>query len=104
MNEQSLLFHLNTTFFFEYLLFRNVAISVRLEYRNIGIAKRLINNFEQISRKSDCKYVDLFVRVSNTIAIKVYEKLGYTVNKILKGYYDDENKEDALELRKVISE
>ncbi len=42
-----------------------------------------------------CFFVDLYVRVSNKVAIGMYEKFGYTVyRRVLKYYSDDE--EDAF--------
>ena len=42
----------------------------------------------------DAYFVDLFVRVSNTVALQLYEKLGYTVYRRVLGYYSGE--EDAF--------
>ena len=43
-------------------------------------------------------YVDLFVRPSNTVAVSMYEKLGYKIYQKVYKYYssDDGNEEDAL--------
>lgn len=35
----------------------------------------------------DCYFVDLFVRVSNSVAISMYRKFGYTVYRTVLGYY-----------------
>jgi len=37
----------------------------------------------------DAKEVYLEVRVSNTPAIRLYEKLGFKIVKVLEGYYSD---------------
>ncbi len=43
---------------------------------------------EEISEKvHDCYFVDLFVRVSNSVAISMYRKFGYTVYRTVLGYY-----------------
>lgn len=44
-----------------------------------GLAKKLMDGLEVISDKKKCYFVDLFVRVSNKLAIGMYEKLGYIV-------------------------
>lgn len=45
----------------------------------------------------DGYFVDLFVRVSNTLAIGMYEKLGYSVYRRVLGYYSNETDgEDAF--------
>ena len=39
-----------------------------------------MQGLEELSDAKNCYFVDLFVRVSNKIAISFYEKLGYTGN------------------------
>ncbi|KAE8660653.1 N-alpha-acetyltransferase 20 [Hibiscus syriacus] len=52
------------------------AVTVVPEYRRQQLAKKLMNLLEDISDKIDKAYfVDLFVRASNTPAIKMYEKI-----------------------------
>jgi N-terminal acetyltransferase B complex catalytic subunit len=43
-------------------------------------------------------FVDLFVRVSNLVAIGMYRKFGYSVFRRVNGYYSsgDNNEEDAF--------
>ncbi|XP_073023736.1 N-terminal acetyltransferase B complex catalytic subunit NAA20-like [Primulina eburnea] len=56
------------------------AVIVAPEYRRQQLDKNLMNLSENMSDKIDKAYfVDLFVRTSNTPAIKMYEKLGYIV-------------------------
>ncbi|TXG63660.1 hypothetical protein EZV62_010654 [Acer yangbiense] len=51
------------------------AVTVSPEYRRQQLAKKLMNLLEDISDKIDKAYfVDIFVRASNTPAIKMYEK------------------------------
>lgn len=83
------------------------AVSVAEDYRRLGIAANLIEQVEAISEKKKCYYVDLYVRASNTVAVKLYEKLGYIVYRRIKDYYggtkDDEQDEDGLDMRKSLS-
>ena len=44
-------------------------------------------------------FVDLFVRPSNKIAVKMYENLGYIVFRVVEGYYNDE---DSYDMRKAM--
>lgn len=46
----------------------------------------------------DGYFVDLFVRVSNKVAIGMYKKFGYSVFRRVNGYYSsgDNNEEDAF--------
>lgn len=70
------------------------ALSVAPEYRRIGIATKLIGHVEKVSEEGNMYYVDLFVRQSNTQAIKMYEKQGYSIYRRIIGYYSSP-KEDA---------
>ena len=45
-------------------------------------------------------FVDLFVRVSNAVAISMYEKFGYSVYRRVLEYYTGE--EDAFDMRKAM--
>lgn len=40
--------------------------------------------------------MDLFVRVSNKVAIDMYTKFGYTVYRRVLGYYSGADNEDAF--------
>ena len=44
-------------------------------------------------RSYDGYFVDLFVRISNAVAIQMYKKFGYTVYRQVINYYSGE--EDA---------
>merc|ERR1719378_340845 len=63
------------------------AVSVGPEHRRLGLANRLMQGLEDISDSKNCYFVDLFVRVSNKIAISFYNKLGYTVYRTVLQYY-----------------
>ena len=66
-----------------------------------GLANKLMEGLEEISDGKNCYFVDLFVRVSNKIAINFYHKLGYTVYRTVLQYYSGDNDEDAYDMRKV---
>jgi N-terminal acetyltransferase B complex catalytic subunit len=44
--------------------------------------------------------VDLFVRVGNAPALELYAKMGYSVYRRVRGYYNDD--EDAFDMRKPL--
>ena len=48
----------------------------------------------------DAYFVDLFVRVSNSLAIGMYEAFGYSVYRRGFGYYS--GTEDAFDMRKAL--
>ncbi|EKX54063.1 hypothetical protein GUITHDRAFT_156912 [Guillardia theta CCMP2712] len=77
------------------------ALTVAPEFRRIGLAHHLMNELEEISeKKHDGYFVDLFVRVSNTLAINMYQKFGYSIYRTVIGYYSGE--EDAYDMRKAL--
>jgi len=80
------------------------AVTVGPEHRRLGLAKKLMDGLEIISDKKKCYFVDLFVRVSNKLAIGMYEKLGYIVYRVVLEYYGGiDGDEDAYDMRKALS-
>lgn len=80
------------------------AISVADEYRRLGLAAKLMNQLETISDLKHCYFVDLFVRLSNKVAITMYERLGYKIYRKIDSYYTGTDcDEDALDMRKALS-
>ncbi|VDP04867.1 unnamed protein product [Soboliphyme baturini] len=78
------------------------ALSVCPEYRRLGIAAQLMTALESISEKKGCYFVDLYVRVSNKVAVEMYHKLGYIVYRRVLGYYSGDPDEDAFDMRKAL--
>ena len=72
-----------------------VNIAVKLEYRCKGIGELLLISLFEMALGENCKLVTLEVRPSNIIAQSLYEKYGFTVRGVRKGYYTD-NREDAV--------
>lgn len=68
------------------------AVTINHYYRRIGLASYLCDNLEYItdSKPHETNFIDLFVKVNNTLAIKMYEKLGYSVYRRVVGYYGGE--------------
>ncbi|XP_074659328.1 N-alpha-acetyltransferase 20-like [Tubulanus polymorphus] len=79
------------------------AVTVAPDYRRLGLAGSLMTLLEVISDKKRCFFVDLFVRVSNKIAVNMYHKLGYTEYRRVLEYYSGEVDEDAYDMRKALS-
>ncbi|OQS06358.1 N-acetyltransferase 5 [Thraustotheca clavata] len=80
------------------------AVTVAPEFRRLGLAKNLMDYLENVSIELyDGYFVDLFVRVSNALAIGMYEKFGYSVYRRVIGYYSgDGDMEDAFDMRKAL--
>ncbi len=70
-------------------------LAVKSEFRRKKIAEALLKNILEDCYKNGIKYLTLEVRVSNTAAIKLYEKYGFKSLGERKGYYQNNN-EDAL--------
>ena len=79
------------------------ALSVAPAFRRIGLAAKLMSMLEEISEKKKTYFVDLFVRVSNKVAISMYKTLGYVVYRVVLDYYYGDPNEDAYDMRKACS-
>jgi ribosomal-protein-alanine N-acetyltransferase len=67
-----------------------VSIAVLEAYRNRGIGTALLKaSMKSMKEDYGAEEVYLEVRVSNYLAISVYEKLGFMKIKVLKHYYAD---------------
>lgn len=77
------------------------AVTVAPEYRRMHLAQKLMGLLEDVTDKVHHAYfVDLFVRASNAVAIRMYERFGYSTYRRVLGYYSGE--EDALDMRKAM--
>ncbi|KAK0568452.1 N-alpha-acetyltransferase 20 [Tilletia horrida] len=81
------------------------AITVAPEYRRLGLAQGLMRLLEDSSSQVyDAYFIDLFVRPSNYLAIKMYEGLGYSVYRKVIEYYHgggaNGEDEDGYDMRK----
>lgn len=80
------------------------ALSVAPEYRRMGLASRLMLEFEDTSDRKKCYFADLFVRASNELGHSVYTKLGYIIyRRVLNYYAGKDDGEDAFDMRKALS-
>lgn len=75
-------------------------IGVAPEHRRRGVANRLLRHGEKALRSRRISTMSLEVRVSNTVARRLYRRMGYTVVQRLRKYY--KNSEDALLMVKSI--
>ncbi|XP_044730300.1 N-alpha-acetyltransferase 20 [Chrysoperla carnea] len=79
------------------------ALTVAPEFRRLGIAATLMSFLEELSEKKRAYFVDLFVRISNKVAIRMYINLGYIVYRVVLDYYAGDPDEDAYDMRKACS-
>ena len=75
-----------------YEQFHIINIAVSPDFRSKGIAKKMLHHIESLIDKEE--YIVLEVRVSNTAAIRLYQKTGYLIYFKRKKFYPDG--EDAL--------
>lgn len=89
------------------------AVTIDEQYRRIALASDLCTNLENTTavQPHEALFVDLFVKVTNSVARTLYEKLGYSVYRRVVGYYgrdlpQDRNKIndeiDAFDMRKSL--
>jgi ribosomal-protein-alanine N-acetyltransferase len=71
----------------------NLAVSP--DHRRRGIATSLLERLFEITAGEGRRGYTLEVRVSNEVAIRLYEQAGFRARGIRRGYYTD-NREDAL--------
>jgi ribosomal-protein-alanine N-acetyltransferase len=70
-------------------------VAVDPEHRGRGIATMLLERLFELTADDARRGYTLEVRVSNSTAIGLYERLGFHARGIRRGYYTD-NREDAL--------
>ena len=70
-------------------------IAVDPPQRSRGVATMLLEHLFELTADDVRRGYTLEVRVSNTTAIALYERLGFTGRGLRRGYYTD-NREDAL--------
>ena len=80
------------------------AITVAPEYRRLGLANGMMKFLERVSDEVyHGFFVDLYVRCTNTVAIGMYENMGYSVYRRVSEYYgslgkgrESKDEEDAF--------
>ena len=70
-------------------------VAVDPDHRGHGIATLLIERLFELTADDARRGYTLEVRVTNTVAIALYERLGFEARGVRRGYYTD-NREDAL--------
>lgn len=66
-----------------------VSIAVKKEFRNLGIATKLIEKAKSFAKKNDIKTISLEVNEKNITAYLLYKKLGFSLRRKRKNYYAD---------------
>lgn len=76
-------------------------IGVSKEYQHQGLGELMLLRMMDEAKLAGCSSIFLDVRVSNVPAIRLYQRLGFSVFHTVKQYYTD-NGEDAYQMRKEI--
>ena len=77
-----------------------VSIAVKKEFRNLGLATKLIGAVEEFAKDINLECVSLEVSEKNITAYLLYKKLGFKQRRLRKKYYADGT--DAIEMFKEI--
>lgn len=80
---------------------RILILAVDEDHRQRGAGSELVKLFIERFRRGGVRRVKLEVRVSNTPAIRLYERLGFERKKVLPAYYADG--EDAYLMSRPIA-
>lgn len=72
------------------------ALFVLENYRNLGVATKLIENFINWSKEKKAHYIELKVCNLNEKAIKLYEKFNFAANKIIMVKEMEKNYNDSI--------
>ena len=79
-------------------------IAVHPDFRKIGLGEMLIRDCLASSLEPGLKLVLLEVRVSNSSAIKLYEKIGFKTLSVRKKYYSDTGEDAYVMMYELESE
>ena len=64
------------------------ALTVAPEYRRLSLARKMMNLLEMVSEAIyKGFFVDLYVRCANSVAISMYEGMGYSIYRRVREYY-----------------
>jgi ribosomal-protein-alanine N-acetyltransferase len=66
-----------------------VSVAVLEDYRRQGLGSAIVEEALKGAKEKRCDELYLEVRCSNTDAVRLYEKLGFSIRQRLKSYYRD---------------
>ena len=77
------------------------SVAVKKEFRNLGIATKLITRAEEFAKEKEINTLSLEVAYTNITAYLLYKKLGFVARRTRKNYY--KNGDDAIEMIKELN-
>jgi len=76
---------------------RILMVGIQKNYRRNGIATQLVRKYIISAIGQNIRIIDLEVRTTNQPAISFYQKMGFTIQETIKGFY--QNGTDAYTMR-----
>lgn len=76
------------------------SIAVKKEFRNLGLATKLIESATDVCKEYEVDMISLEVSSKNLTAFVLYEKLGFEKRRVRKKYYQDGA--DCIEMFKTV--
>lgn len=76
-------------------------IGISKEKQGLGYSKLLIDKCVEITKELGYLAITLEVRVSNVVAINLYQSYGFKIVSIRKDYYQDNNEDGYLMLKEM---
>lgn len=73
-------------------------VAVDSQYRNIGLATRLVEQAKTLAKELNINKMSLEVSDNNLRAYLLYEKLGFKIRRVRKNYYADKSNAIEMEL------
>jgi ribosomal-protein-alanine N-acetyltransferase len=64
-----------------------VTLDVAPQYRQMGLARRLMSEAEACAVAAGVRWIQLHVFTGNEVAIRFYERMGYERIRVRRGYY-----------------
>ena len=77
-----------------------VSVAVKKEFRNLGLATKLLKATEEFAKQINVNNINLEVSYKNVRAYLLYTKFGFIERRIRKNYYQDGS--DCIEMVKTI--
>ncbi|GMM49148.1 peptide alpha-N-acetyltransferase complex B subunit [Starmerella bacillaris] len=75
------------------------AVTVSKNYRRLGIGKLLVDQLVVSSEaeEQNCYFMDLYVRTTNAVAVRMYKNMGFSTFRRVVNYYA--SSDDAFDMR-----
>ncbi len=74
-------------------------LAVHPSLRRMGVGGKLLRWLHKTARVAGCEHIELQVRADNIAARRFYNRMGYTEEALINGYYDGEEAAYQMKLR-----